>query len=120
MNDLPIVGTISRVAGPFLIAKGMTGSKMYELVHVGEVGVIGEIIRLQGENASIQAYEDTAGIKPGEKVQGTGRAVYSKPGPGNLGEKNRALAGENLAGTRRNRLNLLLLKKLQAAGDRSQ
>jgi len=64
------IGTIFRVAGPFLIAKGMTGSRMYELVRVGEAGVIGEIIRLEGETAAIQAYEETAGIKPGEKVEG--------------------------------------------------
>ncbi len=86
MNDLPIVGTISRVAGPFLIAKGMAGSKMHELVHVGEAGVIGEIIRLQGENASIQAYEDTVGIKPGEKVQGTGKPLSAELGPGLIGQ----------------------------------
>ena len=86
MNDLSIVGKISRVAGPFLIAKGMAGSKMYELVHVGEAGVIGEIIRLQGENASIQAYEDTAGIKPGETVQGTGKPLSAELGPGLIGQ----------------------------------
>ncbi len=86
MNNLSIVGRITRVAGPFLIAKGMTGSKMYELVHVGEAGVIGEIIRLQGENASIQAYEDTVGIKPGETVQGTGKPLSAELGPGLIGQ----------------------------------
>ena len=86
MKDLSIVGKISRVAGPFLIAKGMAGSKMHELVHVGEAGVIGEIIRLQGENASIQAYEDTAGIKPGETVQGTGKPLSAELGPGLIGQ----------------------------------
>jgi V/A-type H+-transporting ATPase subunit A len=64
----------------------MTGSKMYELVQVGEAGVIGEIIRLQGENASIQAYEDTTGIKPGEKVQGTGKPLSAELGPGLIGQ----------------------------------
>jgi V/A-type H+-transporting ATPase subunit A len=59
---------------------------MYELVHVGNVGVIGEIIRLEGEMASIQAYEDTTGIKPGEKVLGTGRSLFAELGPGIIGQ----------------------------------
>ena len=84
--DLSNVGTISRIAGPFIRAKGMTGSRMYELVHVGNVGVIGEIIRLEGEMASIQAYEDTTGIKPGEKVLGTGRSLFAELGPGLIGQ----------------------------------
>lgn len=80
------VGIISRIAGPFILAKGMTSSRMYELVHVGNVGVIGEIIRLEGEMASIQAYEDTTGIKPGEKVLGTGRSLFAELGPGIIGQ----------------------------------
>jgi len=84
--DLSIVGKISRIAGPFLLAKGMTGSRMFELVHVGDVGVIGEIIRLEGEMASIQAYEDTTGIKPGEKVLGTGKLLSVELGPGLIGQ----------------------------------
>ena len=80
------VGIISRIAGPFILAKGMTSSRMYELVHVGNVGVIGEIIRLEGEMASIQAYEDTTGIKPGEKVLGTGRSLFAELGPGLIGQ----------------------------------
>jgi V/A-type H+-transporting ATPase subunit A len=84
--DLSNVGIISRIAGPFILAKGMTSSRMYELVHVGNVGVIGEIIRLEGEMASIQAYEDTTGIKPGEKVLGTGRSLFAELGPGIIGQ----------------------------------
>ncbi|UCH69862.1 MAG: V-type ATP synthase subunit A, partial [Candidatus Bathyarchaeota archaeon] len=79
-------GKISRVAGPFLLAKGMAGSRMYELVRVGEAGVIGEIIRLEGETAAIQAYEETAGIKPGEKVEGTGKPLSAELGPGLIGQ----------------------------------
>lgn len=86
MVDLSNVGIISRIAGPFILAKGMTSSRMYELVHVGNVGVIGEIIRLEGEMASIQAYEDTTGIKPGEKVLGTGRSLFAELGPGIIGQ----------------------------------
>jgi V/A-type H+-transporting ATPase subunit A len=59
---------------------------MYELVRVGEVGVIGEIIRLKGKTAAIQAYEDTTGIKPGEKVQGTGKPLSAELGPGLIGQ----------------------------------
>ncbi|UCG45235.1 MAG: V-type ATP synthase subunit A [Candidatus Bathyarchaeota archaeon] len=80
------VGTISRVAGPFLIARGMGGSRMYELVKVGEVGLIGEIVRLDGERAAIQAYEETVGIKPGEKVVGTGKPLSVELGPGLIGQ----------------------------------
>lgn len=79
-------GTVSRVAGPFILAKGMMGARMFELVRVGDSGVIGEIIRLQGEQASIQTYEDTTGIKPGETVVGTGRPLSIELGPGLMGE----------------------------------
>jgi V/A-type H+-transporting ATPase subunit A len=79
-------GTIFRIAGPFLLAKGMAGSRMYELVRVGEAEVIGEIIRLEGETAAIQAYEETAGMKPGEKVVGTGKPLSVELGPGLIGQ----------------------------------
>ena len=75
-------GTIFRVAGPFVIAKGMSGSRMYELVRVGEAGIIGEVIRLEGKTAAIQAYEETTGIKTGEKVEGTGKPLSVELGPG--------------------------------------
>lgn len=79
-------GTVDRVAGPFVMAKGMAGSRMYELVTIGEAGVIGEIIRLEGERASIQAYEETAGIRPREKVVGTGKPLSAELGPGIIGQ----------------------------------
>ena len=75
-------GTIFRVAGPFVIAKGMSGARMYELVRVGEAGIIGEVIRLEGKTAAIQAYEETTGIKTGEKVEGTGKPLSVELGPG--------------------------------------
>ena len=75
-------GTIHRIAGPFVIAKGMLGSRMFELVRVGEAGIIGEIIRLEGKTAAIQAYEETTGIKTGEKVIGTGKPLSVELGPG--------------------------------------
>jgi len=77
-------GTIYRVAGPFIIARGMSNSRMYEMVRVGEAGIIGEIIRLDGQNVAIQAYEETTGIKTGEKVEGTGKPLSVELGPGLL------------------------------------
>src|SRR3989337_3342656 len=81
-----IVGTISRIAGSFVTAKNMTSTRMFELVKVGEVGVIGEIIRLEGDAGVIQAYEETEGIKLGEKVVGTGRPLSVELGPGLIGQ----------------------------------
>ena len=75
-------GTIHRIAGPFIIAKNMSRPRMYELVRVGEAGIIGEIIRLEGKNAAIQAYEETTGIRSGEKVEGTGKPLSVELGPG--------------------------------------
>jgi V/A-type H+-transporting ATPase subunit A len=75
-------GKIFRVAGPFIIAKDMSGARMYELVRVGEARIIGEVIRLEGKTAAIQAYEETAGIKTGEKVEGTGKPLSVELGPG--------------------------------------
>jgi len=59
---------------------------MYELVKVGEAGIIGEVIRLEGETAAIQAYEETTGIKIGEKVEGTGKPLSVELGPGLMGQ----------------------------------
>lgn len=75
-------GKIFRVAGPFIIAKDMSGARMYELVRIGEAMIIGEVIRLEGKTAAIQAYEETAGIKTGEKVEGTGKPLSVELGPG--------------------------------------
>jgi len=74
------------VSGPFITARGMAGSQMNELVTIGEANVIGEIIRLEGDTAAIQAYEETAGIKPGEKVTGTGKPLSVELGPGLIGQ----------------------------------
>ncbi len=78
------MGKIVRVTGPLVVAKGMRGSKMYEVVRVGEMGLIGEIIRLEGDKAVIQVYEETSGIKPGEVVEGTGASLSVELGPGLL------------------------------------
>jgi len=78
------MGRIIRVTGPLVVADGMKGSKMYEVVRVGEMGLIGEIIRLEGDKAVIQVYEETAGIRPGEPVEGTGASLSVELGPGLL------------------------------------
>jgi V/A-type H+-transporting ATPase subunit A len=79
-------GRVSRVAGSFVTAKEMSGPRMFELVKIGEAGVIGEIIRLEGNVAVIQAYEETEGIKLGEKVVGTGKPLSVELGPGLVGQ----------------------------------
>ena len=68
-----------------VIADGMKGSEMYELVKVGEEGLIGEIIGLTEDRATIQVYEETSGIKPGEKVEGIGKPLSVELGPGLVG-----------------------------------
>jgi V/A-type H+-transporting ATPase subunit A len=79
------LGRIVRITGPVVIADDMRGSEMYELVKVGEEGLIGEIIGLEGARATIQVYEETSGIKPGEKVEGTGKPLSVELGPGLIG-----------------------------------
>jgi V/A-type H+-transporting ATPase subunit A len=60
----------------------MSGARMFELVRVGETGIIGEVIRLEGKTVAIQTYEETTGIKTGEKVKGTGKPLSVELGPG--------------------------------------
>ena len=77
-----VIGEIVKVSGPLIVAKGMIGAKMFDVVRVSEMGLIGEIIELKGENASIQVYEDTAGLGPGEPVKSTGEPLTIELGPG--------------------------------------
>lgn len=79
-----IEGFISRITGPVVEAKGMRGSRMYDLVRVGEEGLMGEIIRLEEDTAIIQVYEDTAGLRVGEPVVSTGTPLQVELGPGLL------------------------------------
>jgi len=79
-------GVLTHIAGPVVTAKKMAGSQMYELVRVGESGLIGEIIRVVGDTATIQVYEETSGIKPGETVEGTGKPLSVELGPGLIGQ----------------------------------
>lgn len=78
------MGSISRISGPLVIAKDMLGSRMYDVVKVGRSELVGEIIQLKGENAIIQVYEDTTGIRPGEPVVSTAAQLSVELGPGIL------------------------------------
>ncbi|MFB6203023.1 MAG: V-type ATP synthase subunit A [Candidatus Nanohaloarchaea archaeon] len=76
-------GEIYKVTGPVVIAKGMD-PQMYDVVHVGEEGLMGEVIQIEGEKSYIQVYEDTTGVKPGEPVENTGSPLSVELGPGLL------------------------------------
>ncbi len=75
-------GKIKSIAGPLVIAKEMRGCEMYEVVRVGNEGLMGETIKLIEDLAYIQVYEDTTGLKPGEKVARTGAPLSVELGPG--------------------------------------
>jgi len=75
-------GTIKSIAGPLVIGKGMKGCEMYEVVRIGNEGLMGETIRLDGDEAYVQSYEDTSGLKPGEKIVRTGEPLSVELGPG--------------------------------------
>jgi V/A-type H+-transporting ATPase subunit A len=75
-------GKIIKVSGPLVVAEDMSGSKMYDVVFVGDKKLVGEIIELKGGTASIQVYEETAGIGPGEGIILTGRPLSVELGPG--------------------------------------
>ncbi len=82
MAETKQVGEIVKVAGPLVVAKNMLGSKMYDVVYVSDHRLIGEIIELKEDRASIQVYEDTTGIGPGEPVYPTGEPLSVELGPG--------------------------------------
>jgi V/A-type H+/Na+-transporting ATPase subunit A len=77
-----IVGEIIRISGPVVQAKNMRGARLYDVARIGEMGLIGEIIEVNKDIATIQCYEITDGIRPGEKVVGTGEPLSVMLGPG--------------------------------------
>ncbi len=79
-----ISGIVSRISGPVVLSERLRGSQMYDVVKVGEQELNGEIIRLDGDQAVIQVYEDTTGLKVGEKVVNTGLPLSVELGPGLL------------------------------------
>ena len=76
------IGYIFRVSGPLVIADGMSGAAMFELVRVGHYKLVGEIIKLEGDTASIQVYEETAGLTVGDPVVRTRAPLSVELGPG--------------------------------------
>ncbi len=100
-------GVIQKIAGPAVIAKGMHGARMFDIVKVGKEGLLGEIIRLDGDTAFVQVYEDTSGLQVGEPVVSLGVPLSVELGPGMLNaiydgiqrplDKIQATAGEFIA-----------------------
>ncbi len=84
MADERSVGTVVKVSGPLVVARGLKGSKMFEMARVGKLGLFGEIIEIRGDLYSIQVYEETEDIAPGEPVIPTGQALSVELGPGLL------------------------------------
>ena len=77
-------GKLARITGPVVVAKGLSGSKLYDVVKVGDEKLIGEIIKIVGDEYVVQVYEDTSGLRPGEAVLGTGEPLSVELGPGIL------------------------------------
>ena len=75
-------GTIKKVAGPLVIAEGMRDANMYDVVRVSNQRLIGEIIEMHGDEASVQVYEETSGLGPGEPVESTDAPLSVELGPG--------------------------------------
>ena len=80
-----IIGIVRRVNGPVIEAEGITHAMMLEFVRVGELKLVGELIKLESGRAIIQVYEDTTGIAPGDNIYGSGLPISVELGPGLLG-----------------------------------
>lgn len=80
------VGVIRRINGSFVVAEGPRGARTGDAVYIGELKLIGEVIRISGDLVSLQCYEDTSGLRPGEPVIGTGAPLMAELGPGLIGE----------------------------------
>ena len=78
-------GSIIKVSGPLIVAANMTDVKMYDVVKVGEQQLIGEVIELRGDKASVQVYEETSGLGVGDKVVSTGSPLSVELAPGLIG-----------------------------------
>ena len=79
---MAVKGTIVKVSGPLIVASGMADVQMYDVVRVSDKHLIGEVIELRGDKASIQVYEETGGIGPGEPVESTGAPLSVELAPG--------------------------------------
>ena len=81
MND----AVITKISGPLVVASGMKNANMFDVVRVSSENLIGEIIEMHEDKASIQVYEETSGLKTGEKVVSTGAPLSVELGPGLIG-----------------------------------
>ena len=79
-----VEGRIRKVSGPLVVAEGMREANLFDVVRVGADRLIGEIIEMHGDRASVQVYEETAGIGRGDKVVSTGAPLSVELGPGLL------------------------------------
>lgn len=79
-------GKVIRIAGPVVRAAGLEGVRLFDVVKVGEMALVGEVIRLSGNQTTIQVYEDTSGLGVGEPVENTGMPLVAQLGPGLLGQ----------------------------------
>jgi V/A-type H+-transporting ATPase subunit A len=86
MEETVDTGTIIKIAGPVVIADRMRGAKMYDVVRVGNENLIGEIIELKEDTVTVQVYEETTGVKPGEPVLRTGIPLSVELAPGLIGQ----------------------------------
>ena len=77
-----MAGKTVKISGPLIIAEGMADAKLYDVVRVSSKGLIGEIIELRGDKASIQVYEETSGLGPNEDVYSTGEPLSVELAPG--------------------------------------
>ena len=82
---LEIIGKVHKIVGPVIHAKGIANAKMLDLVEVGEDHLVGEIVKLEGDRAAIQVYEDTTGLAPGSNIYSAGLPLSAELGPGLLG-----------------------------------
>ena len=78
-------GTVVKISGPLVVAEGMRDANMFDVVRVSEKRLIGEIIEMHGDRASIQVYEETSGLGTGEAVESTGEPMSAELGPGLIG-----------------------------------
>lgn len=78
-------GRIKRVNGSLVVAEGLPTIRIGDVVHVGELKLIGEVVRITGGDVAIQCYEDTSGLKPGEPITSTGMPLVAELGPGLIG-----------------------------------
>ena len=82
-----IEGKVIKISGPLVVAGGMREANLFDVVRVGKNRLIGEIIEMRGDQASIQVYEETAGLKPGDIVVSTGAPLSVELAPGRIGGK---------------------------------